>query len=279
MHIDESNANPLPNDVENSNTWTAYYAPLDYVDLTAAVAGTGTNSVVYAFTKIYSKIAQQGLIYAGGVRDIRVCVNGQVVLDTTAILTYSRVNAVKAVTLNQGDNRILVKVRRSGSDFGFSLAVVNDGALDPRTTYVPYAYPYSAANPFQTARTLTAEMKRSYFGGRTVPGTFYHLGANTPPAVEPGAQTSKALEISNYPNPFNAVTKIVVRRQESGVRSQKTEIKVYAIKGDLVQILTPDSRLLASGFVWDASKFPAGIYVARIKTGGRTASRTMFLVK
>ncbi|OGJ87159.1 MAG: hypothetical protein A2268_06655 [Candidatus Raymondbacteria bacterium RifOxyA12_full_50_37] len=281
QHINEAAVNPFANDLEGGNAWTGFYATQDFVDLTAAVAGTGANSVVYAFTKIYSETAQTGFVYAGGVRDLRIYVNGQMIVDTTALLTYNRVTCVKGVTLNQGDNRILVKVRRSGSEYGFSCAIVNDGSTATRSTYVPYTYPYSVSNPFQAARTLTDEMKRSYFGGRTLEGSFYHLGANGAPAVEFVVDGAADLHISCNPNPFNPTIKIAVNMQRAA-GSGNVYIDIYNAHGKLVKNL-PAANGSASGrpagITWDATGQPSGVYIVRATAGGRSVSRRICLVK
>jgi hypothetical protein len=67
--------------------------------------------------------------------------------------------------------------------------------------------------------------------------------------------------------------------QESGVRSQKVEIKILNVQGKVVTILTPDSCLLNSGIIWDTSNLESGLYLCRLTGGKYTAERKMLLVK
>ncbi|MFH1759711.1 MAG: DUF362 domain-containing protein, partial [bacterium] len=204
MHIDETNISPYPGDIANDKNWATYYSPENFVDLASVIPATETNSVVYGFSRIYSRVAQSGLAYIGGARDIKVYINGEVILDTAGIIDYNDVNAVKDVTLRQGDNTILVKVRRSGATYGFSLGIVNDGSLSSRNMYIPHSDAALGAPVL-----LTSEMKMSYFGGRTLFNTFYHLGkGNSSIKNKWDIDYNNDKMIAVNPNPFTNSTNI-----------------------------------------------------------------------
>jgi hypothetical protein len=283
-HIDEANADPRPGDTVNGKTWTPYYSPGDVVDLTAALNRTTTNSIIYAFTQIYSETARSGLLYVGGIRDIKVIVNGTAVLDTAGILSFDKVNAIKNVSLNQGDNRILVKVRRSGSEYRFSLAVVNDGRLSARTTYMPYAkWPLIGLGE---ERQMSDEMKMAVFGGRTLMNTFYHLGqSDTTIGIEAQASLDKgSVRLSqNTPNPFNSRTRIDFYLP-NGLK--QAQLEVHDVAGRKIATLfsghaRPGSR---TSVRWDGrdknGKHVAnGIYFYTLKTNTKILTRRLIYAR
>lgn len=275
--LDEALADPRPDDIINNKAWAPYYSPGNYVDILDAMPGIGSDSMVYAFTQIYSDRAQSGRLYIGGVRDIRVLVNGAAVVDSATSDQYNRVGIITDVSLNPGDNRILVKVRGTTSAFGFSLAVVNDGSLSARSSYVPYIN--NNVTALGAPRTLNDEKKRSYFGGRTLSGTFYHLGQSEI-AVEKAALPGSALYLACAPNPSSGP----VRLSFSAPRGESpVTLTVYTISGQLVSRVYYSSGSRGPGQVsWNGrdyagNKVPNGVYLCRFSAGG--ASRTLRLVR
>lgn len=82
--------------------------------------------------------------------------------------------------------------------------------------------------------------------------------------------------ISNYPNPFNPVTKISFSIKENGM----TKVQVYDILGNKVADLV--SEYLAAGNYetpFDASRLPSGTYIYTIKSNNYSAVKKMLLVK
>jgi hypothetical protein len=279
-HIDEAKADPRAGDVSGGRTWTAYYSDGDQIDLAHAANATANDAVVYAFTQIYSETAQSGKLYVGGVRDIRVLVNGVQLIDTSNVLLYRNVNVVRDVSLQAGDNRILVKARKYGDPFVFSLAVVNDGALSPRDTYVPYLkFPQVGLD---TPRTFTAEMKRSYFGGRTLFGTFYHLGESDI-GVEAGPESHvlRPVLTQNSPNPFHGRTRIGFRVPGPGAR---TELALFDLSGRKLMTLFSGRVSGGKSVYWDGrdrsgKRVAGGIYLIRLHHGRKTLTRRMVFVR
>jgi hypothetical protein len=280
--INEAAADARPGDSAGALPWTTYYSPGNYVNLASAVPGTTTNSVIYAFTQMYSDSARSGLLYAGGVRDLRVYINGIKVADTAGILSYSDVNVIKPVTLSAGDNRILVKVRRSGTEYGFSLAVVNDGALSPRSSYTPQIG--AGGRWLGPDSTMTDAKKRAFFGGRTLFGTFYHLGQSDPIGVEeplPGAVRSPALTLSG-PNPFQAGSRITFVLPEN---SPDARLEVFNAAGEKVRTLY-NGRAEKGGcaVVWDGRNnlgrsAGSGVYFLRLASRGSVLTKRMVVLR
>ncbi len=280
-HIQEAAADPYEGDIVNEKRWTSYYSPTDYVDLAAAVPGTNSNSVVYAFSRIYSSNAQVGKIYAGGVRDIQVFINGIKLVDTTGILSYSRVNVVKNLSLNQGDNRILVKVRRSGAALGFSIAIVNDGTISDRIGF--YAHTSGGMSVNSSPTIFTAEMKQSFLGGRTLFNTFYHLGHNDDSYVlYPGTSHSGELRFSNIgPNPFRTATRIGFEIP-SGL--SRTQMDIFNAKGQRIRQLFSSRPANPTFVIWDAAdqsgnKVSPGIYILRLTADNLVRTRSVVYLR
>ena len=280
--INEAAADARPGDSAGSVPWRPYYSPGDYVNLTSAVAGTTTNSVVYAFTQMFSDSARSGLLYAGGVRDLVVYINGVKAVVTAGILTYSNVKVVKPVTISAGDNRILVKVRRSGTEYGFSLAVVNDGALSPRSSYRPHSG--AGGRWLGPDSAMTDDKKRAFFGGRTLFGTFYHLGQSDPIGVEeplPGAVLSPAISLSG-PNPFRAGSRITFVLPGN---SPDARLEVFSAAGEKVRTLY-DGRADKGGcaVVWDGRNSMgrsagSGVYFLRLTSRGSVLTKRMAVLR
>ncbi len=275
--IAETDANPMAGDQEDGKTWTEYISPSDYVDLTVADQNTATNSIIYAFSRIYSKTAQSGMLYAGGVRDIKIYINGEA-LTNASYLTYDRVSSFPVVNLQQGDNRILVKMRRSGSEYGFSLAVVNIGGLTERNGYVPHS---SSSWTLGTPDTFTAAQKMSYFGGRTLWGTFYHLGSDV--AVEKAgvAQGTKMI-LASSPNPFNSTVKISFTLPKSNA---PVLLGIYDASGRKVADIYKSRRAASrQAVLWhgtdaNGKEVMSGVYFACLKANNAVLTRQLIYLK
>jgi len=279
-HIDESGADPRPGDSINGLAWRPTFANSNVVDLATILKNPADQSVEYAFTQIFSEYAQSGLLYVGGVRDIKVFVNGAKIIDTTDLLLYNEVAVVKPVTLVRGDNRILVKVRKSGAKFQFSLGVVNDGLQTQRTTYVLHYFDRALTK----ARTIPDSTKRGLFGGRTLFGTFYHLGQSDPVATEVATvatQPNLTLE-QNSPNPFQGTTRI-----SFNVPANRMALKLEIVdaRGRVVQTVRNGNMNKGKHSVsWNGTdlsghRLAAGVYFARLTSMQHTLVRKMVLAR
>jgi hypothetical protein len=82
--------------------------------------------------------------------------------------------------------------------------------------------------------------------------------------------------ISNYPNPFNPTTTIVLKLQTA----EKGSLDIFDLRGRKLESLANGS--LPSGirqYQWDASKYPSGTYFCVLRTQNRTATAKLVLQK
>jgi len=81
---------------------------------------------------------------------------------------------------------------------------------------------------------------------------------------------------NNYPNPFNPATVITF----SIAAPEKVELAIYDILGRKVDEIV--NEYLPAGMYqvkWDATSFPSGIYIYKIKAGTFVETKKMILVK
>ncbi|OGJ89831.1 MAG: hypothetical protein A2268_00510 [Candidatus Raymondbacteria bacterium RifOxyA12_full_50_37] len=83
-----------------------------------------------------------------------------------------------------------------------------------------------------------------------------------------------SLEVS--PNPFNPTTRITVSGLKPG---EKPEIKIYSVYGKLIDKISSDFCILTSGYIWDASALPSGIYFITVRFGKNTMAKKAMLVR
>jgi len=82
--------------------------------------------------------------------------------------------------------------------------------------------------------------------------------------------------INNYPNPFNAQTRILFQLNQTS----EVILTIYDILGRKVDIIEAGERQPGShSILWDADRKPSGIYFARLTTNGKTDIVKMVLLK
>ena len=87
--------------------------------------------------------------------------------------------------------------------------------------------------------------------------------------------------ISNYPNPFNPVTKIKYEIPNLGNKNFiKVQIKVYDLLGKEVAILVNENKQAGTYEIeFNGNKFVSGIYLYKIEAGDFIEVRKMVLIK
>ncbi len=83
------------------------------------------NVVAYAYTLIESPKSQRAILSVGSNDGIRVFLNGALVHSHLILRWLGKDTDYVPITLNQGLNRLLIKVDESGGDWGFSARVLD----------------------------------------------------------------------------------------------------------------------------------------------------------
>jgi hypothetical protein len=116
---------PRPGLVQGGHSWEAYSRPDGFMNLDGFLASPASPSVVYAHIYVQSEQALNQVCLALGADDgIRVFLNGVSVFldDTDGSHDYFAPDEeiVEGLRLNQGENRLTIKVRNAGGAFSFS---------------------------------------------------------------------------------------------------------------------------------------------------------------
>ncbi|MFH0921739.1 MAG: T9SS type A sorting domain-containing protein [Fibrobacterota bacterium] len=85
------------------------------------------------------------------------------------------------------------------------------------------------------------------------------------------------LRIIVTPDPFNPSTSIRCTDRGRTIASGTAKLEIFDIKGKKMADLS--NRLGPSSICWNAAGLSTGYYIARLKVDGKTASRSMFLIK
>ncbi len=80
----------------------------------------------------------------------------------------------------------------------------------------------------------------------------------------------------NYPNPFNVSTKIRYELKSDG----KVKLSVYNTLGQhLMTIVNANQRAGTYEAIWDARKYPSGVYYAKLETEGYVGIQKLLFIK
>lgn len=84
------------------------------------------------------------------------------------------------------------------------------------------------------------------------------------------------LDIKNYPNPFNPITKIYYEIPEDGF----VTLKIYNALGKEIRTLVSDNKIAGAYEIdFDATGLPSGVYINVLQSGDRRVIRKMQLIK
>ncbi|HOX24330.1 MAG TPA: FlgD immunoglobulin-like domain containing protein [Candidatus Krumholzibacteria bacterium] len=152
--------------------------------------------------------------------------------------------------------------------------------VDGGLTWEPVQPPLSSAFPGQSDQATAAV---------AIPGGFV-LGASRnrllvarsePATAAPEAAPAAALRLAVAPNPFNPATVLRFRAPANG----PARVTVHDLRGRLVRTLVGGSLAAGDHEVrWDGRDdggrpAPAGVYVARVASGGRQAAAKLVMLK
>ena len=84
------------------------------------------------------------------------------------------------------------------------------------------------------------------------------------------------LRLTNYPNPFSAVTTISYNLLTSG----NVTLKIYDLTGTEVAVLVNEHQIAGRyEIMFDGTNLSAGIYLCKIQSGNLSQNQKMTLIK
>ena len=137
---------------------------------------------------------------------------------------------------------------------------------------------YTASDGLANNQVITLHVApdgRVYFGTR-YGLSIYSTEISPVNVVKTGTASTGFSITGNYPNPFNQSTSISFWLSESG----SIKLDIFTITGAKAVTLT--DGVMSAGehsVTWNASGFPSGVYLCRLKAGRFTETRKMLLVK
>jgi TolB protein len=106
---------------------------------------------------------------------------------------------------------------------------------------------------------------------------------NTPVSIKVERTLQAAINgsFSVFPNPSTSTVKIRLNNFLSFIRSQRSgnQLKIFNIKGELVDIMDIDNMALNAGITWNANQVSSGKYIVRFCDGNHIYGKTFLLVK
>jgi hypothetical protein len=173
---------------------------------------------------------------------------------------------------------------------GDTVVVAWDGRADTSDSYgaVLVRRTFDFGESWEAAEIVTEREENGRFPEITIDGQTIHLIYKTPDGLyyrrwEPETGVDEEIEkpevvsiLKNYPNPFNASTKLTYALSEfAGIT-----ISIYNIVGQRVATIFEGTQEAGEHSVtWYADDFPSGVYFARVQTGDRSESIKMVLLK
>ncbi len=151
------------------------------------------------------------------------------------------------------------------------------------TAYNLYRQP-GATSPYPLDYVIDQEGRVAYFNTEYDPEAMVavidHLLAN--PAPVDDTPQLQPLRVSSHPNPFNPRTMITFSLPRAGLVS----LDIHDPRGRLVRrLLVNESYAAGDGSVlWDGTNdngqaMPTGLYLVRVRTGGRSTTGKVTLVR
>ena len=197
--------------------------------------------VSYAFTHIHSETDQSGFLWVGSDDGVKIWLNGEEVWINPSSGSHKLAEDKVPISLNAGENRLLVKVKNEVGSYAFSVAAVDED-------------------------------------GDTLPGIYYHteLPTGVTEFSDARGTPERFALMQNYPNPFNPQTTIGYDLSEDGV----VKLTVYSVTGRKVAELVNEYQEAGRHTIaFDGSEYGNGVYLYHLEAGGYEETRRMVLIK
>jgi len=136
----EASILPAPGSVNGGRMWTATSRGDGFINLNETIGGSPTNCAAYAHIYVIADTAKSGVrLLAGSDDGVRVFLNGALIHNNDIDRSHDYFNpdtdAISGLSLNAGQNRLLVKVRQETGGFSLSARFcdINGNALSGLT--------------------------------------------------------------------------------------------------------------------------------------------------
>ncbi|MFO7678382.1 MAG: hypothetical protein R6V50_08415, partial [Thermoplasmatota archaeon] len=142
LNTDESLINPVDGEMMAGKIWTTFHSGGPYIDLSAF--DNKNYGVIYGYVRVYSEYEQDCELWMGYDDGARVWLNGEEIIYDNRYGGFEVDMTRVAVTLQQGMNRLLVKISQWMGDHGFSARFCeSDGSSVSGLSYDPIPEPIS----------------------------------------------------------------------------------------------------------------------------------------
>jgi hypothetical protein len=203
-------------------------------------------------------------------------INGYATVKTNAQQKYVQVGW--QTTIEKGFDHFILQRSLAGMELSTDTSSWHDIARidtiakgDTIKTYIYSDYPQSAASYGYRVKILLNDTPRVYIEFAAIPAW-----ALTGVSAMNQEIPTKYECISNYPNPFNPTTTMVLTLQ----KMEQGSLDIYDVWGRKLETLAEGS--LPSGthrYQWDGSKYSSGIYFCVLQTRSQTTTAKLVLQK
>jgi hypothetical protein len=170
LGVGESSINPFEDQVMGGNTWTCYDSGYPYINM-GEYCNNADYGACYAFVRVYSDTPKSCQLWMGYDDGARVWLNGNEVLYDNRYGGFEVDMTKINVTLNSGENRLLVKISEWMGDNGFSARFCQpnggpvDGlSYDPEPTPITFIGTWLINGPYYNTDENT-RLTMDYLGG------------------------------------------------------------------------------------------------------------------
>ena len=173
LGVSEESINPNEGDINGGKTWTRFDSGNPYIDLSEYCDGADYGAC-YAFARVYASAQTSCQLWMGYDDGARVWLNGNEIIYDNRYggfeIDMTKVN----VTLQAGENRLLIKISEWMGDHGFTArlctpegGVVEGLSYDPASTPITYVGTWLVNGPYANADKAT-RLSTDYLGDESL---------------------------------------------------------------------------------------------------------------
>ena len=135
LGTDEASINPNEGDDMGGKTWTRYNSGNPYIDL-SEYCDNADCGVCYAYARVIADADKSCQLWTGYDDGARVWLNGKEIVYDNRYGDFETDMTKLDITLNSGENRLLIKISEWGEEHGFSTTLCHsDGSRVDGLTY------------------------------------------------------------------------------------------------------------------------------------------------